>query len=257
MIVIPKYAPVLGVFVAIAITASMDATGLSMFSALPLLPLSLMFWLLQRHSAKSLGLQWGHLPHYAMAVFYPMVVIGTLVFIAWALGLLERTKVPWQGACLKSLRVAAATSIAALLTEEGFFRGWLWASLQRAGQKPWQVLIWSSAAFSLWHLSSVVLETGFNPPMAQVPVFMANAATIGLVWGLLREASGSIIVTSVSHGLWNGLAYVFFGFGSKVGALGIANTAVLGPEVGLLGLGLNAVCAFALWRWFRCKGEAT
>jgi membrane protease YdiL (CAAX protease family) len=252
----PKYAAVLGVLVAIAITASMDATGLSMFSALPLLPLFVLFWYHQRLSFKSLGLQLGRLQHYAIAVFYPVSVVGALVFAAWALGPLECTKVPWQEACFKSLRVAAATFVAALLTEEGFFRGWLWASLQRAGQKPCQVLIWSSAAFALWHLSSVVLDTGFNPPMAQVPVFIVNAATIGLVWGLLREASGSIVVTSVSHGLWNGLAYVFFGFGRKVGALGIVNSVVLGPEVGVLGLGLNAVFAFVFWRWFRCEGKA-
>jgi len=47
-----------------------------------------------------------------------------------------------------------------------------------------------------------------------------NATLIGLSWGLMRLISGSIIVTSVSHGVWNGMAYVLFGFGEKTGALG-------------------------------------
>jgi hypothetical protein len=42
---------------------------------------------------------------------------------------------------------------------------------------------------------------------------------------------------------------VFFGYGSRSGALGIESTTVFGPEVGLLGLGLNALFAVALWRW--------
>jgi hypothetical protein len=113
--------------------------------------------------------------------------------------------------------------------------------------------IWSSIAFSLWHWSAVVLKTGFDPPRAQVPVFMVNAMVMGAVWGLLRWISGSVIVSSVSHGLWNGIAYVFFGFGTKVGALGVKNTGLFGPEVGVLGLAVNLIFAAALWRWWKSR----
>jgi hypothetical protein len=120
------------------------------------------------------------------------------------------------------------------------------------------ILIWSSIAFSLWHWSAVMLKTGFAPPRGQVPVFMVNAIVMGTVWGLLRWISGSVIVSSVSHGLWNGMAYVFFGFGVKVGALGIKNTGLFGPEVGVLGLAVNLIFAAALWRWWRLRaGTAT
>src|SRR4029077_14847966 len=44
--------------------------------------------------------------------------------------------------------------------------------------------------------------------------------------------------------LWNGIAYVFFGFGTKTSALGIRDTAIFGPEIGILGLISNAVFAF-------------
>lgn len=69
----------------------------------------------------------------------------------------------------------------------------------------------------------------------------------------LRAISGSIIVASLSHGLWNGIAYVFFGFGIKVGALGITNTAMFGPEIGFLGLFTNLVFAVILWRWWKAR----
>ena len=43
------------------------------------------------------------------------------------------------------------------------------------------------------------------------------------------------------------MAYVLFGFGSHTGSLGIRNTAVFGPENGLLGLGFKpALRMFAL-----------
>jgi len=135
-------------------------------------------------------------------------------------------------------------------------RSWLFASLARAGQAEGRILLWSSLAFSLWHLSAVSLDTGFDLPAAQIPVFMVNAALMGAVWGLLRLHSGSVVVASVSHGLWNGGAYVLFGFGTKIGALGIRETAVYGPEVGVVGLALNAVFAVALWRWWKGRGSA-
>jgi hypothetical protein len=57
----------------------------------------------------------------------------------------------------------------------------------------------------------------------------------------------------VSHGLWNGGAYTFFGFGSRVGALGVQDTTIYAPEVGLLGLALNVLFAATLW-WCAVRG---
>jgi hypothetical protein len=63
----------------------------------------------------------------------------------------------------------------------------------------------------------------------------------------MRQRSGSIVVTSVSHGVWNGLVYALFGYGTTLGTLGIHNTVVFGPEIGLLGLAVNVVFAAVLW----------
>jgi len=144
-------------------------------------------------------------------------------------------------------------SLMVLLTEEGFFRGWLWASLGKAGRSQSQVLLWSSISFCLWHVSAVSLDTGFDLPPAQIPVYLVNALLLGLIWGMLRLVSDSAVVASVSHAVWNALAYGLFAYGTKVGALGIVKTAIYGPEVGFVGLALNG--AFAAWLWLRIRGQ--
>jgi membrane protease YdiL (CAAX protease family) len=238
----------LGVAAAIAITATMDASGLSAFSALPLLPLLALLWWWERLSRREIGLVAGRLPHYANALLYPIVVMAALAAIAAAAGVLDPSGTDWTKACTNLAMVTLSTFLAVILTEEGFFRGWLWGSLARTGKSPAVLLCWTSLAFALWHVSVIVLPTGFDVPARQVPIFLLNAAVLGAVWGVLRLVSGSVIVASASHGLWNGLAYVLFGFGTHSGALGIRNTALYGPEVGLLGLALNLFgLAALLW----------
>jgi len=249
--------PILGVVVAIAITTSMDASGLSTFSALPLFPLALVFWHFDHLSRRDVGLTLGAGRHCALAVLYPLLVLGMLTLVCATAGVIDISHTDWSKACLNLALVAVSTTLVVVITEEGFFRGWLWASLTRAELSAPRVLIWSSVAFALWHLSAVLLPTGFNPPRSQVPVYIVNAAVMGAIWGLMRWLSGSIVVASVSHGIWNGAAYVLFGFGTKVGALGIAHTAIYGPEVGMLGLALNAIFAVALWRVARARAPKT
>lgn len=239
----------LAVLASIAITTAMDASGLSAFSALPLCPLMLLLWYLEKHSRQDMGFVWGRPRDYGLALLYPVLVLSAVAIIAAAAGAIDLSKIEWAKAWRNVAIFALSTILVSLVTEEGFFRGWLIASLQRAGVKRNPTLLWSSVAFSLWHLSAVTLSTGFDLPAAQIPVFMLNAAVLGLIWAVMRSISGSILVSSVSHGLWNGGAYVFFGYGTKVGALGIADTTIYGPEVGLLGLALNLAFAGALWRW--------
>jgi len=227
----------------------MDASGLSAFSALPLCPLMLLLWYLEKHSRQDMGFVWGRPRNYRLALLYPVLVLSVIAIIAAAAGALDLSKTDWAKAWRTVALLAVSTILIAVMTEEGFFRGWLIASLKRAGITRNATLVWSSLAFSLWHLSAVTLNTGFDLPAAQIPVFMLNAALLGLIWALMRSISGSIVVSSVSHGLWNGGAYAFFGYGTKVGALGIADTSIYGPEAGLLGLGMNLLFAAVLWHY--------
>jgi len=242
-----QIAPLAGILAAIAITTLMDANDLSVFSALPLLPLGLLLWYWQRFSRREMGLMGGRPKDYGLAVLYPVAVIGAAAMIALLAGAVDVSATDWKRFWVELALGSTIGSVMVLLTEEGFFRGWLWASLRRAGHSRGQALAWSSVAFSLWHLSAVSLDTGFDLPAGQIPVFMVNAMLLGLVWGMLRLISGSVLVASVSHAVWNALAYGLFAYGTKVGALGIAKTAIYGPEVGFIGLALNA--GFAAWLW--------
>jgi membrane protease YdiL (CAAX protease family) len=245
--------PFAGVLIAVAITATMDASGLTLYSALPLLPLLAFYWYLQRLSRRQVGFVFGNWGDYGLAALYPLVVVGAAVIVAVLAGQTHIENTNWEKAGLNFAIMALSTMLVAILTEEGFFRGWFWASLERAGIIGLKLIVWTSIAFAVWHISEVTLAKGFTLPAAQVPIFIANAAVMGAIWGLLRLISGSVIVASVSHGLWNGGAYVLFGVGARVGSLGITDHATFGVEVGIVGLILNLVFAIALWRWWSTK----
>lgn len=142
------------------------------------------------------------------------------------------------------------TALGAIVTEDGFFRGWLWASLQRAGVTERGLLVWTSVAFGMWRLPMALLSTDFHLPIAQAPFLVLNAGVIGLNWALMRQRSGSIVVASVSHGIWNGLVYTLFNDGPTLGLLGIHNIGVFGPETSPIGLAINLAFAAILWLGF-------
>jgi membrane protease YdiL (CAAX protease family) len=219
----------------------MDANGLAAFSALSLMPLAALFWYLQRFSRAEMGLQRGTAGGYGLAVAYPVIVLGLTAAVAFLAGATDISDTDWHKTLLNISLMSSIGIVLGLVTEEGFFRGWLWAALKRAGQSDIQVLLWTS--------------TGFDVPAAEIPIFLVNATLLGLIWGMLRALSGSIVVPSVCHALWNGLDYPLYGFGEKVGALGIEQTHIFGPEVGLLGIVLNLVFAVALYRILRSSRE--
>src|SRR5262245_11193382 len=128
--------PLFGVLAAVGITTVMDAIGLSAFSALPLLPLFLVFWYCQRLTRTSVGFVWGRWRHYALAILYPVIVIGALAGVAFGAGVVDVANTRWEKAWLNCALLTFATFLTAIVTEEGFFRGWLWGSLRHAGATP-------------------------------------------------------------------------------------------------------------------------
>lgn len=243
--------PILGVIIAILANAGMDAVGLSDSSFASLFPLMLIFWAIQRLPRKSMGIAFARLPHYGLAILHPAVIIGAIALICLAAGVVDIGKIDWLKARNDFLLAVAISIPLGLLTEEAFFRGWLFGSLQRAGMSELKITVWTGIAFSLWHIPAVSMNTEDAVPFAQIPVILINGAVIGAIWGMLRLISGSIIVTAVCHAVWNAGVYVLFGFGTTVGALGVKQTALYGPESGFWGLGLNLVLAVAIWRWWK------
>ncbi len=100
---------------------------------------------------------------------------------------------------------------------------------------------------------AISLETGFDLPAKEIPIFLINGTLLGAIWGVLRLVSGSIVVPAVSHAVWNAIDYPLFGFGEKVGALGIEQTQIYGPEVGILGIALNLAFLTLLWRIYATR----
>ncbi|MDJ0879637.1 MAG: CPBP family intramembrane metalloprotease [Halieaceae bacterium] len=235
------------VAMAIVSTAVMDAVGLSMFSAFTLMVLIPLYWLLTRHTWKAWGLCFGRPIDYGLAVLYPTFVMGSLV-LALIAGGADLSATDWSAAARGFAIMAAATVIGSLITEEGFFRGSLFIAAQGDGYSVRQSVVFSSLVFSAWHISWATLSEEGRVALSILPVYLINAALLGAAWGLIRALSGSVLVPSVSHGIWNGAAYTLFGFGSEGGLLAVDNALWLDPERGLLAVVLSGLYVAWLWR---------
>lgn len=243
--------PILAVLLAVAITTTMDFTGYLAYSALPLLVIIIIFWLIQRQSKAEIGLKFSALKYYGIALLYPAIILSLSAVSAYLYGDFSVEGIDWTK-IIKNIGISSIVgTIMVLITEEGFFRGWLWGSFRKAGLNTTKTLFVTSALFTIWHISAVTSGTEYGLPLNQVPIYLINATLLGLIWGLLRIISGSVIVPALCHAVWNSFAYEFFGFGEKIGSLGISNTVIFGPEVGYLGIVLNG--AFFLWLWNKAK----
>jgi membrane protease YdiL (CAAX protease family) len=240
-----------GVLIAIGITTAMDATGYSMLSALPLAALVGIYWAVQKFSREEIGLVWGNRQFHTVALLYPLTVLGSITAIAYLSGVIDPSSANWENALINVVAGSTIGVFMVMITEEGFFRGWLWAALKRCGLTDTHVLIGTSAVFVIWHISAITLDTGFDIPAAEIPIYLVNASLLAIVFGFLRMISGSVLVASVCHAVWNAFAYALYGFGEKVGVLGIESTHIYGPEVGTLGIVVNSVAVLGLWFWWK------
>ena len=225
--------------VAIAMTTTLDATGYGMFSAFILVPLIPLFAKLGKISRAELGYVAGDYKTYLPSGVVPLFLIAALSALAWSLGAMDPTRDEWS-------RVIFAVTVNSLIgillvaiTEEGFFRGVLWSLLERSGQSDRQVLWTTTAVFVVWHLSAIFLAEDYAPALFQVPIYLVNATLLGLIWGLLRQQTGSIWPPAIYHSVWNGVVYQLYGFGLDSGDLGIEPTWIYGPEIGLAGIVLS------------------
>jgi membrane protease YdiL (CAAX protease family) len=243
--------PIVAVVVATAVTAALNAVGMSDMSFACLLPLALLFWAIRRVPLRAMGFSFGSWAHYGLAILHPVSVLTGIGLVCLATGAVDLSQTDWRKVQEEFLSAAIMSLVLGLLTEELFFRGWLFGVLQRAGLSGPRVVVWTAIAFSAWHIPAVVMDTQDALPLAQIPVLLVNGVVVGCIWGGLRLVSGSILVTSVCHALWNAAVYALFGFGTTVGALGVTQTLIYGPESGILGLVMNLVLAALLWRWWR------
>jgi len=230
------------------------ATGQGALYTFWLTAMMMGLWAAQRLTRREVGIATGDAGSYAIAVAYPVGIIGCVVLGAWMAGLIDPSAFSARTTFRRLTLNFLVTFVFALITEEGFFRGALWGSCMRAGLSPARTLLWTSVAFGLWHLAVPIIEPDFAQPLAKVPQYVIGATVFGVAMGLLRMRSGSIVVPSFCHALWNATAYTLFGTGEKVGQLGVADPGIWDPERGSAGLAL-AILVAALW-WWRANPSA-
>lgn len=238
--------------IAICITSALDANGYGAFSAFILIPLFLGFSLLGKLNRKQLGIVVGSKSSYLLAVVLPLIGVSTLTVLAFLGDGIDISENDWTDTLVN---ISLATSIGILmvmLTEEGFFRGLLWSLSARVGNHNYYTLWLTTGIFVLWHLSAITLVEEYAPPLIQVPIYLANATLLGLIWGLMRLVSCSIWPPAIYHSIWNGLVYELFGFGTRTGDLGVEQTWLYGPEIGLLGVIVNGTVCLYLYN--RARG---
>jgi membrane protease YdiL (CAAX protease family) len=214
-------------------------------------------WAVQRLTKREIGIVIGDSNSYFFALAYAVGIIGSIALGAWAAQLIDLKDYSAATVFRRLSLNFLITFVLALITEEGFFRGALWGSCERAGFSPAKTIIWTSLAFGLWHFAVPIIDPDFTQPLSKVPQYVIGSTVFGVAMGLLRLRSGSIIVPSLCHALWNASVYTFFGAGEKVGQLGIADSSVWDPERGYAGLILAVLVAVLLWWWVKPRTART
>ena len=208
-------------------------------------------WAVQRLTKREIGIAIGDPKSFFVALAYAVGIIGSIALGAWNAQLIDLTNYSAATVFRRLSLNFLVTFVLALITEEGFFRGALWGSCERAGFSPAKTIIWTSLAFGMWHLAVPIIDSDFAQPLSKVPQYVAGSTVFGAAMGLLRLRSGSILVPSFCHAFWNASVYTFFGAGEKVGQLGISDPSIWDPERGYAGLVLAVLVAVLLWFWVK------
>jgi uncharacterized protein len=229
----------------------MLGTGVSATYNLWLVAMMAAVWFAQRLRKREVGVTLGDRGSYLAGFAYVVVIVGIVAAGAWAAGLLDLKDLSATTVVRRVTLNFLVTFAFTLISEDGFFRGVLWGSCERAGFSPVKIVIWTSVAFGLWHLMVPIIDPDFTQPLSKVPQYVVGSTAFGVAMALLRLRSGSILVPSACHALWNATVYTFFGAGERVGQLGINDPAIWDPERGYAGLVLTIAAVVVLWLWVK------
>jgi uncharacterized protein len=100
----------------------------------------------------------------------------------------------------------------------------------------------------VWHLPLMLLTTAYNPVgnrLIVVPLFLAILTTAGVLYGYLRNASGSLWPVVIAHGTFNAVLGVLAG---AAVASNPTTVAYLTGETGVFTLVALVILAWALMR---------
>lgn len=178
----------------------------------------------------------------ALAVVAMPVLVGTGILFAAALGFVDldvlhlsgfrsaleaasgrELPVPvWTVAAVQLLTIPLGAAVNGVLAfgEEVGWRGWLLPALLPMGK--WPALLLTGVLWGAWHSPIILLGYDFDEPnLGGVGLMIVATALLGVIFGWLRLASGSLWPAVLAHGALNavgGLVNVFVAEGQPVEA---------------------------------------
>jgi membrane protease YdiL (CAAX protease family) len=91
--------------------------------------------------------------------------------------------------------------------EEIGWRGFLLPRLMRAGLRQWPALVVSGVVWGLWHAPVIALGHNYpDHPYVGVVMMTVFCTLLGVAFGWLQLASGSVWVPALAHGSTNAVA---------------------------------------------------
>lgn len=156
------------------------------------------------------GLVWGAATAACVLLGY---AVGLAVPATRGLFLDERHRV---GVWSMLHRAALVVPLATVVFEEVAFRGVLWGLFDVAHGALWATVV-SALLFGVWHVLPAVDGARQNAPtgrvaradlLRQVAGTIAFTALAGVVFGVLRDRSGSLLAPALLHWATNGLGIV-------------------------------------------------
>jgi uncharacterized protein len=169
-----------------------------------------------------LGLHLKQWRYYLIAWFLPLVVVAFIIFCAEVFGLghpdfsmtraiaqlAPHAKIPAVfGGKLGyviplQLVISALIAVPLLFGEEFGWRGYL--QLRLFATRPTLAAIATGIIWGLWHLPIILRGYEFpGDPVVATAVFCVATVLVSIVFGWLRERSGSVWVTSLAHSATN------------------------------------------------------
>jgi uncharacterized protein len=106
-----------------------------------------------------------------------------------------------------SLTLAPLFNVLFALGEELGWRAFLLPRLLGAGSSQWGALLLSGAVWGLWHAPLIMLGHNYpDHPYIGVLLMTGFCVLLGVIFGWLRLASGSVWVPALAHGSLNAVA---------------------------------------------------
>jgi membrane protease YdiL (CAAX protease family) len=153
------------------------------------------------------GLRLGPARWYVFAFLVFPVTIGLIVFAGATTGTIE-----FDGSASVIVGAMAAQFVPSLLFamfEEWGWRGFLEPRLATLGVFGLRRHLLVGLVWASWHIPYIIGTPGYSElsPYLFAPLFLAGLLLMAVVYGRIREASGSVWPAGLAHGTGNALAF--------------------------------------------------